>query len=133
MLLDAQVLTVPLSCEVIAIIDEAYARMNPDLIARDQVFGTIVFFFFQGHSWIVREDRLLGELVAVEEQWERVLARVLLSDLLDLDGIISQEEVQDEVVDGTLYSLVVPEHLEAEDLPVVGDILLKACVGVSSS
>lgn len=51
----------------------------------------------------------------------------------DFDGVISQEVVQDIVIDLAFQGLVVPGDIEGEHDAVVRDVLLQTVVGMSSS
>ena len=61
------------------------------------------------------------------------LSGVLLSDLLDFDGVVGEEVVQHVEVEAALEGGVLPEDVEGEHLAVVLEVLVEPAVRVASS
>lgn len=61
-LLDAHVLTVPLLGEVVAVVDQAVARVQGHITAHHQVGRAEELLLLQGHSRVMGVDRLFRQL-----------------------------------------------------------------------
>jgi len=67
----------------------------------------------------VSQDGRLGELLSLQEHGERIASRVLLRDLLHLDGVVREEEVEGVELITTIVAGVLPVDAERQHLSVV--------------
>ncbi len=58
--------SVPGFGEVIAVVDEAVAAEDVDVLPGDEVLWRVVLLLPEGHAWAVGEDGLLGQLLSLE-------------------------------------------------------------------
>jgi hypothetical protein len=93
-LLDAEVLLVPLLGEVVAIVQEAVAGPNVDGLTTSKVLRSVVSHFSHVHVGVVGQDGGLGELLAAQKHVEGDTAVIGLLDFLDLESLVGQEEVE---------------------------------------
>jgi len=63
-------------------------------------------------SCVKQELDYLWEFLSWEEQRESILSTIVSSDFLDLNGVVSQEEVKDKVIEATFKTCIVPENIE---------------------
>lgn len=56
----------------------------------------------------------------------------MLSDFLNFDGVVREEEVEDVEIKSTFKTLIIPEDAEGEDLSIILEILLKSSIGMTS-
>ena len=70
--------------------------------------------------------------MSLQQLREGGAATVLCVDLLDLDGVITEEEVQGVEFITTVVADVLPKDLEAEDAAIVVKEALEAAVGATT-
>ena len=78
------------------------------------------------------QDWGLGQLLSLQQLREGGAATVLCVDLLDLDGVITEEEVQGVEFITTVIADVLPKDLEAEDAAIIVKEALEAAVGATT-
>lgn len=78
------------------------------------------------------QDWGLGQLLSLQQLREGGAATVLCVDLLDLDGVITEEEVQGVEFITTVVADVLPKDLEAEDAAIIVKEALEAAVGATT-
>lgn len=132
-LLDSEVVSIPFPSEIVTIVEETSSPVDHDLCAADQVRGRIEFLFLESHSGVVGHDGLLRQLLASQQERVGILAGVLVPNLLHLNSVVSQEEVQSEVILLTLNRLVIPQNLERQHLPIVLNILIETTVRMATT
>lgn len=125
---DPEVLLVISFGEVVAIVDDAAPAKDVHFRSDAEVLRRVELLLYHIHSWVVRVNRLLRQLLLLQQQWKGVPARVLEPQLLHFHRVVGQEVVDLEVVEPSLQCIVCPEHLETEHFPVVVDVLLQAVV-----
>ena len=130
---EAEFLSVVPLGELIAVEDQTVSVVDLDVLPAEEVLRGVVLLLLQGHSWVVSQEWLLWDLAASEEEREGVFARVLLSDLLHLDSVISQEIVHFVEVNPSAKSPIIPHNIKTEHMPIVLQVLLESSVGVSSA
>jgi hypothetical protein len=131
-LLHIAVFSVPSLSEVIGIVDKALAAPNVDGVSALEVCGWIEFFWAHVHAGAVGKNGGLGELLALEEFGEGIVARVGLVDFLDFNGVVGEEVVETEVTFSTVVAVVVPQDSEWEDRAVIVEEALKVLVGAAT-
>ena len=129
---DAELTLIPLLGEIVAVEDLAVTTVDFDGSAAVDVSGHVVFFCAERHAWAVSQDWGLGQLLSLQQLREGGAATVLCVDLLDLDGVITEEEVQGVEFITTVVADVLPKDLEAEDAAIVVKEALEAAVGATT-
>ena len=127
-LLDTHVVTVPSLSEVITVVDEALATIDDDLVAADEVSGTVVLLALEAHAGAVSKNGGLGESLLLKEHREGETARVLGVDLLDLNLTVRKVVVEDVELVTTVVGAVLPKDVEGQNLAVVVEEGLESLV-----
>ena len=128
LLSDSQVLLVPCLSMVVTVEDLAVAAVDGDRLATSDVLGHVVLFLAEGHAWAVSKDWCLSELLALEKLRESCLSAVGSVDLLDLHRVVAEEEVELVELLAAIVAVVLPQDVEAKDVAVVVEELLKTTV-----
>jgi len=87
-LLHVAVLSVPCLCEVIGIVDKALTTPNVNSVAAIEILGGVELFWPHVHARAMGKNGGLGELLALEEFGEGIVARVGFVDFLDFNGVV---------------------------------------------
>jgi len=130
---DSHVALVPFLSEGITVVDSANSSVDFEVNSTHKVLRQVEFFFSERHAGAVSENRLLGELLSLEEHREGVASRVLLGDLLNLARVVGEEVVKGIVLNTTVVGLVIPEDGEGEDLSVVLEERVEVSVGTATT
>lgn len=103
----------------VAIVNLAVSAENYNSRANLKILGLVVVLLAQGHTGAVRENGLLGQLLALEQHREREAAAVLFVDLLYLDRVVAQEVVEGVELFATIVASVIPADIKRQDVAVV--------------
>ena len=105
-------LHVPLPGEGVHIVDQAITSIDGDPLTDQQIGWAVKFFLAERHAGAVGQDGGLGELLSLQEHRERGFTVILLIDFLNLNGTISQEEVQDIKLITTIIGAIRPYNVK---------------------
>lgn len=133
LLFKAHVAAVPVTGERVAVIDEAFARVQADVAATDEIGRSEELFFLEGHAGVVGVNGDFGKLASAEQEREWVFSIVLNDFFFDFDSIVSKEVVEDIVIHLAFQSLVVPSDIEGQHQAIILNVFLKTIIGMASS
>ena len=131
-LADTERLLVPLLGELVTIEDLAVTAVDLDGGTTSDILGHVVLLSAEGHTWAMSEDWVLGELLSLKKLGEGSATTVLGVDLLDLNGVVAEEEVEGVELVTTIVADISPKDLEAENTTIVVEEALEATVGASA-
>ncbi len=130
---DTKVLFIKCFGKIITIINDTVPSKYIDLGADVKIFWRIELLFGHVHTWIASLNNFFWQFLFSEHQWKWILARILESQLLNLDSVVSEEVVQLKMIETTLKCIILPQDFERKYFPIIIDVFLKSIIRMSTS